>query len=368
METSNVNQKLAGFMAEMLCEDVKKFNYSPQDIIELYCVVREKEDFFLQRKKQLFETSKFLSVKLRVLGELKTHLSEVYILLTQDKTARDKLECWFDKYLQKKNAKNQPKVIPSASMQNKKSDASSKVSQLLVGMKKDETLQAIYRQLSSEGVWRGKLQASQVSETDMKKFFFILSLDKHWFHLLEKNRYVFVDCEQRLKLLNNNWSFLRNYFNFNFHVDVAQEFEKWKNSVQSVLKFDVSLIQKVIACARSKNELLSACNDFNNFWKRVLIWDASMSCFNLTSMLGYGVEPVEKRKVLSLLDLLKQNNLDAKNQLLEIIQHAGIENIALEAEYFPFLIQEIKKMSQVKRIVLFMHKSSKEGAFVLSCE
>lgn len=72
--------------------------------------------------------------------------------------------------------------------------------------------------------------------------------------------------------------------------------------------------------------------------------------------------------VLEQLACLEQNNWKAKDELLDIIRQSNADTIAIEAKHFPLMIKDLKKMKQVKRLVVLTKESLNEGVFVLSCE
>lgn len=368
METSKVNKQFLALMAEIMSEDVKKFNYSPQDIIELYCLVREKEDLLQKRKGQMCAVGAALSLRLGALAAMKHHLAEIYIFVAKDEAGVAKLERWYYMYQQDKI--KQPKVVSLEAARPKKVVAhiGAKNSSLLMGMKKDDRLLQIHKQLTQEGVWKGEKKKTAVSQADMKRFYFTLCLDAYWLGQLQRNVYVGMDDDKRLKVLVKSRLLLKEYFQFNYTTDPESEFEAWMSAIRQVLGKDVELLEKVVKNARNVEELLSAHRDFNNFWSQFLPFDDEQKGFNMTSMVGVGVEPEDKILVLELLACLEQKNWKAKEDLLELIQQSAVESLVLQAKHFPFLIKELKKIQQVKRIVVLTKESLTDGVFVLSCE
>ena len=369
METSKVNKQFIALMAEIMSDDIKKFKYSPQDIIELYCLVREKEDFLQKRKGQIFAGSAALSLRLGALAAMKHHLAEIYIFVTKDEAGAAKLERWYYMYQQDKI--KQTKVISAEVVSHPKKVATqvgSKNSSLLMGMRKDAYMQATHKRLTEEGVWKGEKKKTSVYKTDMKRFFFTLCLDEYWLGLLQHNVYVAIDLNKRLIVLVKSRLFLKEYFQFNYTTDPESEFEAWMSAIRQVWGKDVELLEKVVKNAKNVEELLSAHRDFNNFWSQFLPFDDEQKGFNMTSMVGVGVEPEDKMLVLEQLACLEQNNWKAKDELLDIIRQSNADTIAIEAKHFPLMIKDLKKMKQVKRLVVLTKESLNEGVFVLSCE
>lgn len=368
METSKVNKQFIALMAEIMSDDIKKFKYSPQDIIELYCLVREKEDLLQKRKGQIFAGSAALSLRLGALAAMKHHLAEIYIFVTKDEAGAAKLERWYYMYQQDKI--KQTKVISAEVVSHPKKVATqvgSKNSSLLMGMRKDAYMQATHKRLTEEGVWKGEKKKTSVYKTDMKRFFFTLCLDEYWLGLLQHNVYVAIDLNKRLIVLVKSRLFLKEYFQFNYTTDPESEFEAWMSAIRQVWGKDVELLEKVVKNAKNVEELLSAHRDFNNFWSQFLPFDEQKG-FNMTSMVGVGVEPEDKMFVLEQLACLEQNNWKAKDELLDIIRQSNADTIAIEAKHFPLMIKDLKKMKQVKRLVVLTKESLNEGVFVLSCE
>ena len=368
METSKVNKLFLALMAEVMSENTKKFNYSPQDIIELYCLVREKEDLLQKRKGQMCAAGAVLLLKLETLAVMKHYLTEIYILVAKDAAGAAKLERWYYMYQQDKIKPTKVVLAETFVPKRKFSHTSNKNAALLMGMKKDDQLLQIHKKLTQEGVWKKKKKKSTISEDDMKRFFFVLCLDEYWLKLLQSNLYVPLDVENRLKPLVKNRLSLGAFFELNFQKNGENEFKKWRQAVEVVFQKDISLLEKVVKNAKSEEELLSAYGDFNKFWSHVLPLDGSKNWLNVTSMLGIGVEPESKMAVLEQLSCLEQNNWKAKEDLLAGIAQSNANTIALEAKHFPLLIKEIKKMKQIKRLVVLTKESLSEGAFVLSCE
>ena len=369
METSKVNKQFIALMAEIMNDDIKKFNYSPQDIIELYCLVREKEDLLQKRKGQIFAGGAALSLRLGALAAMKHHLAEIYMFVAKDEAGVAKLERWYYMYQQDKIKK--PKVVSAAVVARPKKVATqvgAKNSSLLMGMRKDAYMLATHKRLTEEGVWKGNKEKKSVHKTDMKRFFFTLCLDEYWLGLLQHNVYVALDIDKRLKVLVKSRLLLKEYFQFNYTKDPESEFETWMSAIRLVLGKDIELLEKVVKNARNVEELLSAHRDFNNFWSHLFPLEAEQKWFNMTSMVGIGVEPEDKMLVLEQLSCLEQNNWKAKEDLLAVVLQSNADTIALEAKHFPFLIKELKKMKQVKRLVVLTKESLSEGVFVLSCE
>lgn len=369
METSKVNKQFIALMAEIMSDDFKKFKYSPQDLIELYCQVREKEDLLQKRKGQIFAGSAALSLRLGALAAMKHHLAEIYIFVTKDEAGAAKLERWYYMYQQDKI--KQTKVISAEVVSHPKKVATqvgSKNSSLLMGMRKDAYMQATHKRLTEEGVWKGEKKKTSVHKTDMKRFFFTLCLDEYWLGLLQHNVYVAIDLNKRLIVLVKSRLFLKEYFQFNYTKDPESEFEAWMSAIRQVLGKDIELLEKVVKNAKNVEELLSAHRDFNNFWSQFLPFDDEQKGFNMTSMVGVGGEPEDKMFVLEQLACLEQNNWKAKDELLDIIRQSNADTIAIEAKHFPLMIKDLKKMKQVKRLVVLTKESLNEGVFVLSCE
>ncbi len=369
METSKVNKQFLALMAEIMSDDFKKFKYSPQDLIELYCQVREKEDLLQKRKGQIFAGSAALSLRLGALAAMKHHLAEIYMFVAKDEAGAAKLERWYYMYQQDKIKKT--KVVSAAVAARPKKVATqvgAKNSSLLMGMRKDAYMLATHKRLTEEGVWKGEKKKTAISKADMKRFFFTLCLDEYWLGQLRHNVYVSIELDKRFQVLVKTCSFLKEYFQFNYTKDPESEFEAWMSAIRQVLGKDIELLEKVVKNARNVEELLSAHRDFNNFWSHLLPFDAEQKWFNMTSMVGIGVEPEDKMLVLEQLSCLEQNNWKAKEDLLEVVLQSNADTIALEARHFPFLIKKIKKMKRVKRIVVLTKESLSEGVFVLSCE
>lgn len=366
METSKANKQFLALMAEIMNDDFKKFKYSPQDIIELYCLVREKEDLLQKRKGQICAVGAVLLLKLETLAVMRHYLAEIYILVAKDEAGAAKLERW---YHQQDKIK-QTKVISTDVARPRKTVAYplNKNTILLMGIKKDEKLLAIHQKLSQEGVWKGEQKKSAVSENDMKRFFFTLCLDEYWLKLLQSNLYVPLDVENRLKPLVKNRLSLGAFFELNFHKNGESEFKKWWQAVEIVFQKDIALLEKVVKNAKCEEELLSAYRDFNNFWSHVLPFDGSKNWLNMTSMVGIGIEPEAKMVVLEQLSWLEQNNWKAKEDLLLVLRQSTAQTVGLQSKHFPLLIKEIKKIKQVKRIVVFTEKKCDDGVFVWSCE
>lgn len=369
METSNANKKFLALMAEIMSDDIKKFKYSPQDIIELYCLVREKEDLLQKRKGQIFAGGAALSLRLGALAAMKHHLAEIYMFVAKDEAGAAKLERWYYMYQQDKIKK--PKVISAEVAARPKKVATQmgiKNSSLLMGMRKDAYMQATHKRLTEECVWKGEKKKTSISQADMKRFFFTLCLDEYWLGLLQHNVYVAIDIDKRLKVLVKSRLLLKEYFQFNYNKDPESEFEAWMSAIRLVLGKDIELLEKVVKNARNVEELLSAHRDFNNFWQQFLPFDDEQKGFNMTSMVGVGVEPEDKMLVLEQLACLEQNNWKAKEDLLAVVLQSNADTIAIEAKHFPLMIKDLKKMKQVKRLVVLTKESLNEGVFVLSCE
>ena len=237
-----------------------------------------------------------------------------------------------------------------------------------MGMKKDDRLLQIHKQLTQEGVWKGEKKKTAVSQADMKRFYFTLCLDAYWLGQLQRNVYVAMDDDKRLKVLVKSRLLLKEYFQFNYTKDPESEFDDWMKSIRSVLGKDIELLEKVVKNAKNVDDLWPAHRDFNNFWLKLLPFESVERCLNMTSMVGIGVEPEDKILVLELLACLEQKNWKAKEDLLEVIQQSAVESLVLQAKHFPFLIKELEKIQQVKRIVVLTKESLTDGVFVLSCE
>ncbi len=363
--------KVLALMAEIMSDDVQKFNYSPQDVIDIYCQVRNCEENLKQRQKKMC-AAPVIPLKLSALAAMKLHLCNIYEFITKDEAGAAKMERWYHKSKQGVSLENKTKVLtPKKPAAKKKIQSSSKgVSSLWLGVQKSQPLIETCKLLTDEKVWKGEMHQSQVSESAMKKFFFTLCKDEYWFGQLQKNVYVAIDCEQRVKALVQSRLHLQNYFKFNYHKEAEVEFEDWYQSVLSVLKPDIDLLEKVIANARTETELLSAQADFSNFWGRLQPFCGQACWLNLTTQIRApkGVEPEHKMFVLDSLALLEKHYNVAQNELLSEIKHSKQEIIGLEAKHFLLLRKELKKITQVKRIVVFTKDCSERGAFVWTCE
>lgn len=361
--------KVLALMAEIMSDDVQKFNYSPQDVIDIYCQVRDSEEDLKQRQKKMC-AAPVIPLKLSALAAMKLHLCNIYEFITKDEAGAAKMERWYYKSKQGISLETKTKVLTKTSARKKIQSSSKVIAPLWLGVKKSQKLLDTCKILTEEQVWKGAMHQSQVSETDMKKFFFALCKDEYWFGQLQKNVYVAIDCNQRMRALVQLRLQLQNYFKFNFHKEAEVEFEDWYQSVMSVLKSDVVLLEKVIANARSEEELVSAQVDFSNFWERLQPFCEQVPWLNLTTQIRApkGVEPEQKMLVLENLDLLEQHFQSAQDALLFEVKRSKMDVIGLEAKHFPLLVRGLKKIKQVKRIVIFTKDCSERGAFVWTCE
>ena len=354
-------------MTEIMSDDIQKFNYSPQDIAELYCVVCEKEDLINRKKEKSCGDEVALYLKLNTLDVMKNHLVKIYSIFVSDLDVMAVLEHCYCIYKWNKNRQSTVTIKDIDFYKQKNSFPEDQDTVLLTGIKKDEKLLAIYQKLSKEGVWKGKLKKSVVSEDDMKRFFFVLCMDVYWFTLLQHNASVEINCKERLNALIEDLSLLKEYFLFNFNINPESEYEKWRQTINSVLKNDVDFLEKSIKDSTQKEEILFAYGVFDNFWSTLLACVNSKNWINMTSMIGIGIEPVGKMQILKLLPLLGQKDNKAKDEFLSIIQKSNAEIIGLEAEHFLCLRNELEKIKQIKRIVV-LTRNNKNSVFVWSCE
>ncbi len=328
------------FWSNMFSE---KNTMSPKDLIDLYCFLREKEDAML-KSKQFYKN---FEAKRKALIAFKFHVVNFYEETTSDKMASVTLEKWYNRS-QKLVAKEVKETTVSVKETRPKppTKPSNEMSILLMGLKKSEKLLEISKRLNSEGVWKGNFasEASSLSKSEMRDFYYALRMDKDWLELLQKQLYVSIDCEPRIKSLIFSCNNLSSYYEKNFHKKIDEEFDKWKNYALSIFKETFDKLKKQLITAKNIQELLKIQESFNKAWKKLKPFDFSRPWLNLTKTMGIskGVEPEKKMYILQRLEDMEQQECFAINDILDEIQNSRLSIIGIEEKHFKLMEKNLK--------------------------
>lgn len=344
MDKSEITEKLSAFWKETLTGDGKLFNFSMQDIIELYCEIRAKEDELVARKSQhLLGSKKSLAeVRLKNVKSLKFALSETYVVVTGDDAGIAKLERWYGKRKQSVVEETLNTQVVTTAKKVKDSMA-----QTYVGLPKNKEFLALSSELYREGVWKGEIKKTKFSQEQLRRFYYILSCDEEILLQMRQNRVCCPDLENRLTAAVKSRLQLKEYFQFNFGADIEVDFALWKKSIRQVFVSDLRKLEKALATASNESGFLEAYNKLVSFWNKFSIFSGrtteSGAVLNLTTEhLPREYHFVCSEQQIEIFGLLGQleNESNRKNVFHRsrcIIRESGCRSAVVEASHFQVL-------------------------------
>lgn len=358
MEKSELTQKLSAFWNETLTGDGKQFNFSVQDVIELYCEIRAKEDELTVRKGQhLLGGKKSLAeVRLKNVKSLKFALSETYLILTGDEAGVAKLERWYNKSRQC-NVEAETKV----KVENVKK-VKDTAAETYVGLPKSKEFLALSSRLYRDGVWNGDIKKTDIPEDNLRSFYYILGCDEEILLAMKGNREIALNWEDRLSGVVKSRLLLKEYFNFNFRKDIQVEFILWKTAIRQLFAKEFRQLEKSLRVAKSESAFTAAYHNLVCFWNKFSFLSRntteSGAVLNLTNEhlpREYHFVCSERQiEIFGMLDQLENNGYDKQffSRLRNIVKDTGCRSVVVNAKHYRALMSGLYGILHRKVVVM----------------
>lgn len=359
MERTEILKKLSEFMNEVLYGELKSFKLSTKDLIELYCEVRRQEDELTEKAIVMVKTP-LVETRLRNFKPLRKILVETYAAITKEEAALAKLERWYgrSKCVQKQSVSPAPKVRV---MNSDQVMPVNKVAQLK-GMPKSKAFLDINAILGKEGFWKGRLEKTSLAEDELRYFYYVLRLDEYFLTLLNNNRYVYINVNDRLYSLVKSRGSFTELFKKQFGLDIETDFLCWQKAIGAVFP-QAEKLAHAVETARTEQAVIEAYGKLVKFWNAFGFVrkqnSESERILNLTMEIlpaEYGFITTDQHPVvMQLLERLPAEQEEQKandiRMIREIVKTHNCRSVAVNAKDYNFLFGKIRHLLRGQIII-----------------